>query len=210
MFKATCASCGNACEVPFKPNGSKPIYCRDCFKKEMPSNETRPFQPRSDDRGFDVQDRPKFQATCDTCGDNCEVPFRPDGSRPIYCRACFGKKNGESQPSFERKAAPSNFAPQGFDARAEFKSLNSKLDRILTALNANPAIKDNLREIAAVSPKPVKAEMAKPVAKVLPEVKAETKPEAKVEKKAKVEKALVKKVLASAKGGSASGGKKKK
>jgi CxxC-x17-CxxC domain-containing protein len=31
-FQATCASCHTACEVPFKPNGKKPVYCRDCFK----------------------------------------------------------------------------------------------------------------------------------------------------------------------------------
>ena len=32
MFSATCSSCGNACQVPFQPNGSKPVYCSDCFK----------------------------------------------------------------------------------------------------------------------------------------------------------------------------------
>ncbi len=31
MHKATCASCGKTCEVPFKPNGKKPVYCKDCF-----------------------------------------------------------------------------------------------------------------------------------------------------------------------------------
>ncbi len=33
MHKATCAECGNECEVPFKPDGSRPVYCRDCFQK---------------------------------------------------------------------------------------------------------------------------------------------------------------------------------
>lgn len=31
---ATCADCGKACKVPFKPNGKKPVYCINCFKKE--------------------------------------------------------------------------------------------------------------------------------------------------------------------------------
>ena len=32
MHKATCADCGNACEVPFKPTEGKPFYCRDCYR----------------------------------------------------------------------------------------------------------------------------------------------------------------------------------
>ncbi len=31
MFSATCSSCGREAQVPFRPNGSKPVYCSDCF-----------------------------------------------------------------------------------------------------------------------------------------------------------------------------------
>ena len=31
MFQATCAACGKGCEVPFQPDESRPVYCRDCF-----------------------------------------------------------------------------------------------------------------------------------------------------------------------------------
>jgi CxxC-x17-CxxC domain-containing protein len=31
MFCATCASCGREAQVPFRPNGMKPVYCSDCF-----------------------------------------------------------------------------------------------------------------------------------------------------------------------------------
>lgn len=31
MFAATCASCGREAQVPFRPTGSKPVYCSDCF-----------------------------------------------------------------------------------------------------------------------------------------------------------------------------------
>jgi len=34
MTKATCSSCGNECELPFKPISSKPVYCSDCFAKK--------------------------------------------------------------------------------------------------------------------------------------------------------------------------------
>lgn len=33
LHKATCADCGQECEVPFKPSGDRPVYCRDCFQK---------------------------------------------------------------------------------------------------------------------------------------------------------------------------------
>ena len=33
MFKATCADCGKETEVPFKPDASRPVYCRDCYQK---------------------------------------------------------------------------------------------------------------------------------------------------------------------------------
>ena len=33
MHKAICADCGKECEVPFKPTGERPVYCRECFGK---------------------------------------------------------------------------------------------------------------------------------------------------------------------------------
>ena len=33
MHKATCADCSKECEVPFKPSGDRPVYCRECFAK---------------------------------------------------------------------------------------------------------------------------------------------------------------------------------
>ncbi len=33
MHKATCAECNKECEVPFKPSGDRPVYCKECFSK---------------------------------------------------------------------------------------------------------------------------------------------------------------------------------
>ena len=30
---ATCAECGKACVVPFKPTDGRPVYCSECFAK---------------------------------------------------------------------------------------------------------------------------------------------------------------------------------
>ncbi len=34
MHKAVCSECGKECEVPFKPSGDRPVYCKDCFMKK--------------------------------------------------------------------------------------------------------------------------------------------------------------------------------
>jgi CxxC-x17-CxxC domain-containing protein len=31
-------------------------------------------------------------AACSDCGKEARVPFKPDGSRPVYCKACWGKR----------------------------------------------------------------------------------------------------------------------
>jgi CxxC-x17-CxxC domain-containing protein len=31
-FTVTCAGCGRPADVPFKPTGARPVYCRDCFR----------------------------------------------------------------------------------------------------------------------------------------------------------------------------------
>jgi CxxC-x17-CxxC domain-containing protein len=33
MHDVTCASCGTATQVPFKPSGDRPVYCRNCFQR---------------------------------------------------------------------------------------------------------------------------------------------------------------------------------
>ena len=34
LFEVTCSSCGNKAQVPFKPSGDRPVYCRDCYMKQ--------------------------------------------------------------------------------------------------------------------------------------------------------------------------------
>ena len=37
MFSATCTNCGREAQVPFRPTGSKPVYCSDCFQSQRRS-----------------------------------------------------------------------------------------------------------------------------------------------------------------------------
>ena len=33
MHDVTCAACGVATQVPFRPSTDRPVYCRDCFSQ---------------------------------------------------------------------------------------------------------------------------------------------------------------------------------
>ncbi|MEM0008144.1 MAG: CxxC-x17-CxxC domain-containing protein [Candidatus Bathyarchaeia archaeon] len=33
MHKAVCSDCGQECEVPFVPDPSRPVHCRECWMK---------------------------------------------------------------------------------------------------------------------------------------------------------------------------------
>ncbi len=46
MYKVTCAECGQEAEVPFKPDGVRPVYCRDCYRKHKTTSR-RPSTGRS-------------------------------------------------------------------------------------------------------------------------------------------------------------------
>ncbi len=48
MFKVTCSECGQEAEVPFKPDGNRPVYCRDCYQKHKPARKSGGRGFRSD------------------------------------------------------------------------------------------------------------------------------------------------------------------
>jgi len=97
MFKAICSNCGKECEVPFKPTGSKPVYCSDCFEK---------FGGRGDRQS---SDRPRF---------------------------------GDRKPEFDQNKGQ-------FDAiNSKLEAMSVKVEKILTLLEP--------KVIEAVAPEPVK------------------------------------------------------
>lgn len=134
--QATCADCGVKFELPFTPTSNKPVYCNDCFrnKRKQGGQDNR--------RGQDNRNRPRqmFSATCDKCGQKCEVPFRPSSGKPIFCDKCFSKNK------------PTGGGRQGDQLRV----LNEKIDTIFNALVTAKIIK------LPKAPKPVK-ETKKPV-----------------------------------------------
>ena len=77
----------------------------------------------------------RFQATCASCHAKCEVPFRPNGKKPVYCRDCFkGQENVPAHGALARTFRPS--APSS-DFGAQFDMLNTKLDRLIRAVEGH-------------------------------------------------------------------------
>ncbi len=48
--------------------------------------------------GFDRPQRQMYDTVCSACGVNTQVPFQPNGSKPVYCRDCF--QNSSSSYSY--------------------------------------------------------------------------------------------------------------
>ncbi|MCE7749117.1 MAG: hypothetical protein GPJ51_12010, partial [Candidatus Heimdallarchaeota archaeon] len=111
LHTATCAKCKKETQVPFKPTGSKPVYCRECFQDQKPQDRSRQerrspsrsgsrsnYQSsnRSSNRYDSGSRRPSERgnvelhtAICAKCKKETQVPFKPTGSKPVYCRECF-------------------------------------------------------------------------------------------------------------------------
>lgn len=87
---------------------------------------------------------PMHDAVCGKCGQDCQVPFRPTGERPVFCSNCFDRsdrparggfeENRSSRPSFDR--APEAPRAHAGEYKAQFEMLNTKLDKILRAVTA--------------------------------------------------------------------------
>lgn len=65
----------------------------------QPRHQERPFSHDRGDRGgrdSGFGERSFTKAICAECGQSCEVPFKPSGGRPVYCKECFSKREGGS------------------------------------------------------------------------------------------------------------------
>jgi CxxC-x17-CxxC domain-containing protein len=98
--------------------------------------------------GGNRNDRQMYDAVCDKCGQNCQVPFQPTGEKPVYCSNCFEKTSGREGGSersfsggnrdfggnnrrFEQRDTKSY---QQDNTRTEIEALSKKIDRIIELL----------------------------------------------------------------------------
>jgi len=153
MHQATCSECGNACSVPFKPTGSKPVFCSNCFGKKEGGGNNR-FERRGSDRPS-FGDKQMFKATCDKCHEPCEVPFKPTGDKPVFCNNCFVKGDRGDRGASAKSGGVDQYQKQ-------FEMLNTKLDNIMKILSPNFKAEKVVKEVKTA--KPTKKVVAKKVA----------------------------------------------
>ena len=61
-----------------EPEADKP-------KEEAASGDATPAE-------VDQQGRQLYNVKCSNCGRDTQVPFKPSGDRPVYCRDCYMQK----------------------------------------------------------------------------------------------------------------------
>ena len=98
---------------------------------------------------------PVYKTICDTCHKTCEVPFKPNGKKPVFCDECFKhmKEPSVSEGAYIRRKdktvfeTPDNFvqpvrtsgnASQDLriaELKRELSSANAKLDKLIDMFN---------------------------------------------------------------------------
>ena len=98
---------------------------RDRRKSRGRDSERRNFGGRDSRRdrgpkrfGKNRRDLEMTKVTCDECGKDCEVPFKPTSDKPIYCSDCFEKHDPKNKGNSSK----------------DLEIINQKLDKIMKAL----------------------------------------------------------------------------
>lgn len=68
-------------------NLTHPKRCKPC-RDARRANFGSPSRPSSGDRQ-------RFDITCDQCGKNDSVPFKPSSGRPVLCGDCFSASRAQ-------------------------------------------------------------------------------------------------------------------
>ncbi len=85
-----CKDCGN--EFIFSAQEQE-FYAEKGFQNEPARCLTcrRARKQQINDRKNDGRERQFYTVNCSNCGVETQVPFKPTGVRPVYCRDCFQK-----------------------------------------------------------------------------------------------------------------------
>lgn len=113
------------------------------------------------DRGGGDRDRgpvTMHRATCAECRQSCEVPFRPNGDRPVLCNECFGGKRDNDRggrsdfgdrpvrKEFNDRPSSSFSKPVQHtdDLKKQISELNTKVDRLIALVEKSVKTKEGV------------------------------------------------------------------
>jgi CxxC-x17-CxxC domain-containing protein len=90
MYQAVCADCKKDCEIPFKPSGDRPVYCKECFMRRRSSNTLKV----NTDNKFKVT--PPVPAVM-TAAVSIQKPPAKEKKKPAAAKKSAGKKTPVSK-----------------------------------------------------------------------------------------------------------------
>lgn len=96
-----------------------------------------------------------YKTICSVCQKPCEVPFKPNGKKPVFCDACFSHTKEPVVGGYKRQKdktifdTPENFVASAYtgkpheqsveikiaDVKRELASANAKLDKLIDLFN---------------------------------------------------------------------------
>jgi CxxC-x17-CxxC domain-containing protein len=152
------------------------------FKKNFRSSTARPFKRggnfNSRERSFDQKEL--YDAECSNCHKTCKVPFRPNGTKPVYCKDCFTPDTDRAQkPRFEHRSPAQGYAPS-----APRETKDPRIDDVLHRLDSIERTLEKLSELLEGSVR--KEALTAEVRKHIPVEKSAAKPKKATKKIAKV------------------------
>ena len=171
--------------VPGKVITSPADFSKPSFEKPRVDSSTRPnFVPKFETATAPRPARPErreepkasgilFAAKCASCGSETKVPFKPDPSRPVYCKNCLSelkkkKRDGltEHRPGNRGRVDLSQISPSALLAKGAvsvstedegYVSLSKLKEAGLPVLDRKTKAENNPTAAKAVSGKPAPA-----------------------------------------------------
>ena len=89
-----------------------------------------------------MKEREMHKTTCSDCGNEAEVPFKPDENRPVYCKECFQK----NRTSPEKTKKDLELEVELDNLRKQIKVNEIELDKSKTAYSYLYADFDNYKK----------------------------------------------------------------
>ncbi len=113
-----------------------------------------------------VPEKILYQAVCATCGLEIEVPFKPDGSRPTFCKDClrdYQRATAKARNEIERKQTVSPVARPDEQSRTARPSRVSERRDVRHQAYASTDAPLSLAQAKHIEPKKFKALRRRPV-----------------------------------------------
>lgn len=81
------------------------------------------FKPGGFNKGGDFGgEKQMFSATCGSCNNDCKVPFKPNGRKPVLCSDCFRKEGGNDSFGEKRFGGSDRFEKPRFGEKRPYMS----------------------------------------------------------------------------------------